>query len=113
MRLNPFPPIWRGCSSVAGWIHAALCALMLEEGRKAWALIMAWGCSIAMTALAMFSFWHARKSPWLIFLLGSEAMLIILVVITGIMVILGVRRNLHGKHGDTEIGIEDHDPTGA
>lgn len=91
----------------AAWIHAAFCALMTEEGRKAWALIMAWGCSVAMTAMAASSLWLVRKSAMLAFWLGLSAMLIILIVISGIMVILGVRRNMTGKFKDAEIGITD------
>ena len=95
----------RGCVS---WLHAATCALMTEEGRKAWALVIAWGCGIAMTGYAAAVLWFVRRSPMLAFWLGLSAMGIVLVVITGIMVLLGVRRDIHVKRGDSEGGIEDH-----
>lgn len=103
--------IWRRLTAwprgFVGWIHAALCALMSEEGRKAWALLMAWGCSIAMTAMAASSLWLVRKSAMLAFWLGLSAMAIILIVITGIMVLLGVRREIHVKAKDVDLGIND------
>jgi hypothetical protein len=92
------------------WVHTAFCALMTEEGRKAWALLMAWGCSVAMTAFTVAVLWFVRKSPMLTFWLGLCAMGIIFVVITGIMVLLGVRRSTHLKHGDSDFSIDDQSP---
>lgn len=108
MRFNPLPAIKRVALAFILWLHVAVCALMNEEGRKAWAMIMAWGCAVAMTGYAAAVLWLVRKSPMLSFWLGLTAMLIILVVITGIMVVLGVRRDVGGKVGDLmEFNLKD------
>lgn len=100
MDLNPLPAIRSGCSTFFGWVHVALCALTTEDGRKGWAMLAALGCSFVMTAIAVAVLWIVRSNPNLAFTLGLAAMTIIVVVITGLMWLLGVRR-------DTEINLKD------
>jgi hypothetical protein len=78
----------------------ALCALTTEDGRKGWAMLAALGCSFVMTGIALWAMWLVRTSASLSFTLGLAAMVIIVVVITGLMWLLGVRR-------DTEINLKD------
>lgn len=100
MILNPFPSIGRGCQSFIGWVHSAVCALTTEDGRKGWAMLAALGCSFVMTVIAVWVLWIVRRHPSYAFTLGLAAMGIIVVVITGLMWLLGVRR-------DTEINLKD------
>src|SRR4051812_16600651 len=100
VNLNPFPSIGRGCHAVIGWVHLAVCALTTEDGRKGWAMLAALGCSFIMTLIAVWVLWIVRHVPSLAFTLGLAAMGIIVVVITGLMWLLGVRR-------DTEINLKD------
>lgn len=100
MSLNPFPAIGRGCRSFFGWVHLALCALTTEDGRKGWAMLAALGCAFVMTLIAVAVLWLVRKNPSLAFSLGLAAMATIIIVITGLMWLLGVRR-------DTEINLKD------
>jgi hypothetical protein len=81
------------------WVHAAVCALTTEDGRKGWAMLAALGCSVVMSAYAAAVLWIVKGSPMLAFWLGIAALGIILIVITGLMVLLGVRRSttLHAK----------------
>lgn len=111
MSLNPFPPICRGCAGLAGWLHAAICALTTDEGRKGWAMLAGLGACVAMTAYASAVLWLVRHSAMLAFWLGLSALGINLIVVTGLMVLLGVRRTIRGKDGDREIEISDHDPS--
>lgn len=97
---NPFPSIKAGCLSFFEWLHAATCALMTEDGRKGWAMLAALGCAFVMTIIAVAVLWIVRDSPSLAFSLGLAAMGIIVIVITGLMWLLGVRR-------DTEINLKD------
>lgn len=100
-----------GPRAFATWLHAAFCALMTPDGLKAWALIMSWGCSIAMTAYATYALWLVRDRPGFAFWLGTEAMGILLLVITGIMYLLGVKRDIGGdlnlKDGTGSLTIKD------
>lgn len=100
MNLNPFPTIGRGIRGFTSWVHLALCALTTEDGRKGWAMLAALGCAFVMTAIAVWAMWLVRANPSLAFTLGVAAMVIITVVITGLMWLLGVRR-------DTEINLKD------
>lgn len=100
MNLNPLPAIGSGCRSFFGWVHLALCALTTEDGRKGWAMLAALGCSFVMTGIVLWSMWLVRTNAPLSFTLGLAAMVIIVVVITGLMWLLGVRR-------DTEINLKD------
>ena len=100
MNLNPLPSIVQGCRSFFGWVHLAICALTTEDGRKGWAMLAALGCAFVMTAIAVWVLWIVRHNPSLAFTLGLAAMGIIVVVITGLMWLLGVRR-------DTEINLKD------
>jgi hypothetical protein len=98
MNLNPFPSIKRGCGTLIGWAHIAICALTTDEGRKGWAMLAALGCAFVMTGIALWAMWLVRANPSLAFSLGLAAMVIIVIVITGLMWLLGVRR-------DTEIDL--------
>lgn len=98
--MNPFPSIKRGILAFLGWIRIALCALMTEDGRKGWAMLAALGCAFVMTGISLWSMWLSRENPSLSFALGLAAMVIITIVITGLMWLLGVRR-------DTEINLKD------
>jgi hypothetical protein len=98
--MNPFPSIKRGILAFIGWLRLALCALTTEDGRKGWAMLAALGCSFVMTGIAVWAMWLVQKNPSLAFSLGLAAMAIIIVVITGLMWLLGVRR-------DTEINLKD------
>lgn len=100
MNLNPFPSIKHGVLAVINWLHLATCALTTEEGRKGWAMLAALGCAFVMTAIAVYAMWLVRENPSLAFSLGVAAMVIITIVITGLMWLLGVRR-------DTEINLKD------
>lgn len=100
MTLNPFPSIKRGFFAILNWLHLAICALTTEDGRKGWAMLAALGCAFIMTLIAVAVLWIVRHNPSLAFSLGLAAMGIIVVVITGLMWLLGVRR-------DTEINLKD------
>jgi len=89
------------------WLHTAICALTTEDGRKGWAMLAALGCAVTMTAYAAAVLWIVKKSPMLAFWLGLASMGIILIVITGLMVLLGVRRNTTVKAKDIEVTIDD------
>jgi len=100
MKLNPFPAIGRGCRSFFGWVNQAICALTTEDGRKGWAMLAALGCAFVMTLITVWVLWIVRNNPSLSFTLGLAAMGIIVIVITGLMWLLGVRR-------DTEINLKE------
>lgn len=89
------------------WLHTAICALTTEGGRKGWAMLAALGCAVTMTAYAAAVLWIVKTKPMLAFWLGLAALGIILIVITGLMVLLGVRRNTAIKAKDVELTIAD------
>ena len=90
-----------------GWLRTAICALNTEEGRRGWAMLAALGCAVTMTVYAVAVLWIVKKNPMLAFWLGLASMGIILIVITGLMVLLGVKRRTKVKSGDNELDIED------
>jgi hypothetical protein len=112
MKLNPFPAIKRGCDALIAWVHAAVCALTTEDGRKGWAMLAALGCSFVMTGYAAASLWLVRKSPMLAFWLGLAGLVIVTVVITGLMVLLGIRRetDIDLKEGKVRLNDFDQEP---
>ena len=63
-------------------------------------MLAALGCAFVMTLIAVAVLWLVRKNPSLAFSLGLAAMGTIIIVITGLMWLLGVRR-------DTEINLKD------
>jgi len=83
-------------TAFAAWLHAAFCALMTAEGRRAWAVIIAFGCGVTMTAYAAWSLWLVRDHAMLAFWLGLSAMFVILVVITAFTGLL-VKRDIGGS----------------
>jgi hypothetical protein len=89
------------------WLHTAICALTTDDGRKGWAMLAALGCAVTMTGYAIAVLWIVKRNPMLAFWLGLAALGIILIVITGLMVLLGVRRNTAVKGGDVEVSIND------
>lgn len=97
---NPFPSIKNGCLTFFGWVHTAICALTTEDGRKGWAMLAALGCCVIETALVVIVLWLVRKNPMLAFWIGFSSQATILIVITGLMWLLGVRR-------DTEIDLKE------
>jgi hypothetical protein len=92
---------------VLNWLHTAICALTTEDGRKGWAMLAALGCAVTMTAYAAAVLWIVKRNPLLAFWLGLAALGIILIVITGLMVLLGVKRNTSVKAKDVELTIDD------
>lgn len=111
MNLNPFPAVGRGMAAFTGWVHRAICALVDPEGRKGWAMLAALGCSVAMTAYAVAAMWLVKKNPMLVFWLGLSAMVIIFTVITGLMVLLGIRRSTDVDLKEGKVKITDAGPS--
>jgi hypothetical protein len=70
-------------------------------------MLAALGCCVVMTLYASAALYLVRGNQWMAFWLGLSAMGTNLVVVTGLMVLLGVHRNLTAKRGDTEVSIED------
>jgi hypothetical protein len=102
---------WLWCTAwprgFVGWLHAAICALTTDEGRKGWAMLAAIGCCFVMTGEVTFVLWVDVNS-WHRFLIAMSAQGVNLIVVTGLMVLLGVRRNTHGEAklpGGTEVGL--------
>lgn len=89
------------------WVHAAICALTTEDGRKGWAMLAALGCSVTMTVYAAAVLWIVKGKPMLAFWLGIAALAIILIVISGLMVLLGIRRNTSLQAKDLKLNITD------
>jgi hypothetical protein len=96
MSLNPFPAAGRGLLAFIGWVRTALCALMTPEGRRGWAVMIAFGCGVSMTAYAAASLWLVRDHAMLAFWLGLAAMFVVLVVITAFTGLL-VKRDIGGS----------------
>lgn len=106
---------WRFVSAwprgFVGWIRTAICALTTDEGRKGWAMLAALGCCAVMTAEVAFVLW-VDANPWHRFLIAMSAQGVNFIVVTGLMVLLGIKRSTHvdadlpgiGKLGTT---IED------
>lgn len=63
-------------------------------------MLAALGCAFVMTGIAVYVLWLIRGNPSLAFSMGLAAMGTIIIVITGLMWLLGVRR-------DTEINLKD------
>ena len=89
------------------WVRTAICALTTEEGRKGWAMLAALGCCVVMTLEVAAVLWLVRKNAMLAFWIGLSAQGVNFVVVTGLMVLLGVRRNISAKHGDDQLTIDD------
>lgn len=63
-------------------------------------MLAALGCLFVMTGITVWVLWIVKNNPNLAFTLGLAVMGIIVLVITGLMWLLGVRR-------DTEINLKD------
>lgn len=79
--------------SLVAWLRIATCALTSEQGRRGWAMLAALGCCVVMSAEVGVAMWIDRRNPILAFWFGMSAQLVNLIVVTGLMVLLGVRRN--------------------
>lgn len=105
-----FVTAWpRGC---VAWFHAAICALTTEEGRKGWAMFAALGCCFVMTAEVAFVLWLVKTRPMLAFWIGMSAQGVNFVVVTGLMVLIGVKRKTNldiplPGGGKASLGIDD------
>jgi len=89
------------------WFRTALCALTTEDGRKGWAMLAALGCAFVMTVYAAAVLWIVKSNPMLAFWLGVASLAIILIVITGLMVLLGIRRSTTLEAKDVKLSIND------
>ena len=89
------------------WLRTAICALTTEDGRKGWAMLAALGCAVTMTVYAAAVLWIVKRNPMLAFWLGLAALGIILIVITGLMVLIGVKLNTSLKAKEVELTIDD------
>lgn len=101
-----------GLDGLVRWLHTATCALTTEDGRKGWAMLAALGCSFVMTAYAVVVLWMVKGHPMLAFWLGCISLAIVTIVVTGLMVLLGIKRkiNVEGDKDGAKLNIED---TGA
>lgn len=99
---------------VMGFLHVcriAIKALMVPEGRRAWALVALWGAGVATLAYAAAALWLVRNNPGLVFWLGIMAHISVLVAITGFAGLL-VKRRITGKVKDlAEFGVDDIEQT--
>lgn len=98
-----------GLDGLFGWLHVAICALTTEDGRKGWAMLAALGCSFVMTGYALVALYLVRDKAGYVFWLGMTAHGIILIVVTGLMVLLGIKRkiNVEGDKDGAKLNIED------
>jgi hypothetical protein len=95
-----------------GWIHTATCALTTEEGRKGWAMLAALGCCFVMTAEVGVVLWLVRHRTMLAFWIGMSAQGVNFIVVTGLMVLLGVKRKTNldiplPGGGKVSLGLDD------
>lgn len=94
------------------WLHAAVCALTDDNGRKGWAMLAALGCCVIETAIVIYVLWLVRRNPMLAFWIGLSSQAIVLIVVSGLMVLLGIKRSsklniqLPGG-GSASLGIDD------
>ena len=107
---------WRFCTAwprgIIGWVHTAVCALNDEQGRKGWAMLAALGCCFVMTAEFAFTMWNARHNAMLSFWMGMSAQAVNFIVVTGLMVLLGVKRKTNVDiplpgGGKISLGLDD------
>lgn len=89
------------------WVHAAVCALAADEGRKGWAMLAALGCCVVETSITIAVLWLVRRNPMLAFWIGVSGQAITLIVVTGLMVLLGVKRDTSLKAKDVSLSISD------
>lgn len=85
-----------------GWVHTAVCALTTDDGRKGWAMLAALGCCVVETAILIAVLWLVRRNPMLAFWIGLSAQAVNLIVVTGLMVLLGIKRTVEmegDEHG--------------
>lgn len=91
MTYNPF----RWAAIVVGWVRAALLALLYPEGRRAWAVLIAFGCGVVMAVIAAVGLYLDRHQPGYVFWIATEAMAVNLIVITAFTGLL-VKRDIGG-----------------
>lgn len=99
--------VWAHVMAFLRVVQRALAALMLPEGRRAWALVALWGAGVAVLAYAAAAMWLVRDHAGLVFWLGIMAHISVLVAISGFAGLL-VKRRITGKVKDlAEFGIDD------
>jgi hypothetical protein len=87
-------------------LKAAVAALMVPDGRRAWALVfLTWG-GVMMTSYAAVALWLVRRNAFDVFALGVLAHLSIILVLTGIAGLL-VKRTIEARDGDRTLKIGD------
>jgi hypothetical protein len=108
--------VWRFVTAwprgFVSWVHQAFCALTTEDGRKGWAMLAALGCCVVMTCEVGFVLWLVKKSPMLAFWIGMSAQAVNFIVVTGLMVLIGVRRKTGGSitlpgGGSASLSVDD------
>jgi hypothetical protein len=95
-----------------GWVHRAICALTDEQGRKGWAMLAALGCCVIETAIVIYVLWLVRRNPMLAFWIGLSSQGIVLIVVSGLMVLLGIKRKTNLNiplpgGGSVSLGMDD------
>lgn len=97
-------------TAFAAWVHTAICALMTSEGRRAWAVVLCGGCGVVMTAFAEQTLWLVKDHAAYVFWLGTEAMGILLVVISAITALIA-KRHIGGevnlRDGSGKLDVDD------
>lgn len=88
-------------------LKAFFSSFTTDENRKGWALVAALGCCVVQTAIETATMWLVRNNPMLIFWIGMTAPAINLIVVTGLMVLLGVKRNTTVEAKDMKVSISD------
>jgi hypothetical protein len=108
--------IWRFATAwprgFFAWVHAAVCALTDEQGRKGWAMLAALGCCVIETGIVIYVLWLVRKSAMLAFWIGLTSQGIVLIVVSGLMVLLGIKRKTNFNiplpgGGSVSLGMDD------
>lgn len=83
-------------------------ALLDPEGRRAWALMLMAGCSVAMTAYVVWVLWLVREHPQYAFYLGIGGFIMIAIVTTGFAGLL-VRRSIDLNALGVKFRVDDQE----
>lgn len=91
------------------WLGTPFRALVNPEGRRAWAVLIAFGCEVVMTAYATWALWLVKDRPSYVFWLGTQAMGLVLLMSTAFTGLL-VKRDIGGsanlRSGQVDINIK-------
>ena len=87
-------------------VAPAFRALLTQDGRRAWALMLMAAGGVAMTAFAGFSLWSVRADPPRAFWLGLTALALVGIVLTGFAALL-VKRTIRGSIMGSSFEISD------